>query len=93
MPIDNFFSAIPTACGSGLSTAGSATEVLKEEHISSTSFGVADGTLENNSGMVSGIAVASHISGDCEAEDSDVMFISTTPAHVCQVFSELPMQQ
>ena len=77
----NFSDAIPTACNTGPSAAaGSTSEVLKEEHPSGLSFGITDGTLDSDSDIVSGIAIPSHTSADCETEDSDVVIIATTPA-------------
>ena len=50
----NFSDVIPTAHNTGPSaTACSATEVLKEEHPSGISFGIADGTPDGDSGVVS----------------------------------------
>ena len=43
--------------------------------------------------MVSGIVIPSHISGDHETEDSDVMIVSTTPATECQALTEIPIPQ
>ena len=53
---------------------------IKEEHPSGISIGITDGTLEGNSGIVSGIPVPIHISANPETEDSDVMIVGTTPA-------------
>ena len=90
----NFSDAIPTACNTGPSAAaGSATEVLREEHLSGISFGIADGTLDGDSGVVSGIAIPSHTSADHEAEDSDVVIVATTPAPECQALVEIPVPQ
>ena len=77
----------------GQSAAGSASEVLKEEHPSGVSFGITDGTLEGDSGIVSGIPVTSHTSANCETEDSDVMIIATTPAPKRQALVEIPISQ
>ena len=90
-PTDNFSSAIPTARGTVPTAAGSALDVLREEYPSDISFGVTDGTLEDDSGMVSGIAIPSCTSGDHETEDSDVMIVSTTPAPECQALAETPI--
>ena len=89
----NFLDAISTACGTGQPATGSATEVQKEEHPSGISFGITDGTLEGDSGAVNGIPVPSHTSADCETEDSDVVFIPTTPAPECQALMEIPIAQ
>ena len=43
--------------------------------------------------MVSGIAIPSHTSGDHEAEDSDVMIISFTPATERKALAEIPIPQ
>ena len=88
----NFSDAIPTAHNIRPSaTAGSATEVLKEEHPSGISYGIADGTLDGNSGIVSGIAMLSHISADHETEDSDVVIVATTPAPEHLALMEIPV--
>ena len=76
----NFLDAIPTACNTGQSAASSATEVLKEKHPSGISFGITDGTLEGDSGIVSGIPVPIRTSANDETEDSDVVFVATAPA-------------
>ena len=57
------------------------------------SFGVTDGTLEDDSDVVSGIAIPSHTSGDHETEDSDVMIVSTTPAPEHQALAEIPVSR
>ena len=92
-PTDSFSSAIPTAQGTVPSAAGSVSDVLREEFPSGMSFSVTDRTLEDDSGVVSGIAVASHTSGDHETEDSDVMIVSTTPATECQALAEITRPQ
>ena len=70
---------------------GSAAEVLRKEHPSGISFGITDGTLDGDSGIVSGIAIPSCTSADCEAEDSDVVIVVTTPAPECQALVEIPI--
>ena len=90
----NFSDAIPTAHNTGPSAAaGSATEVLKEEQPSGISYGIADRTLDSNSGIVSGIAVPSHTSADHETEDSDVVIVATTPAPEHQALMEIPISK
>ena len=90
----NFSDAIPTAHNMGPSVAaGSATEVLKEKHPSGISHGIADRTLDDDSGIVSGIAIPSHTSANCETEDSDVVIVATTPAPEHQVRREIPVLQ
>ena len=89
----NFSDAIPIACSTGQSAAGSASEVLKEEHPLGVSFGITDRTLEGDSGTVSGIPVPSHTSADCGTEDSDVMIVATTPAPEHQTLVEIPVSQ
>ena len=90
----NFSAAIPTAHNTGPSAAaGSATEVLKEEHPSGISLGIADRTLDGDSGIVSGTAIPSHTSADCETEDSDVVIVATTPAPEHQALVEIPVSQ
>ena len=92
-PTDSFSSAIPAAQGTIPSAADSALDVLREESPSGVSFGVTDRTLEDDSGVVSGIAIPSHNSGDHEVEDSDVIIISTTPATQCKALAEIPIPQ
>ena len=89
VPTDNFYDAIPTAWGTVPSDAGSASDVLREQYPSGISFGVIEGTLQDDSGVVSGTAIPSHTSGDHETEDGDVMIVSTTPAPECQVLAEM----
>ena len=90
----NFSAAIPTVHNTGPSaTAGSATEVLKEEHPSDVSFGITDRTLDSDSGVVSGIAIPSHTSANHETEDSDVMIVATTPTPEHQALMEIPILQ
>ena len=90
----NFSDAIPTACNTGPSAAaGSAAEVLRKEHPSGISFGIAGRTLDSDSGVVSGIAIPSHTTADHEAEDSDVVIVVTTPAPECQAMVEIPIPQ
>ena len=89
----NFSDAIPTVHSAGQSAAGSASEVLKEEHPLAVSFGITDRTLEGDSGTVSGIPAPSHTSADCETENSDVMIVATTPAPECQALVEIPVSQ
>ena len=90
----NFSDAIPTAWNTRPSAAaGSATEVLKEEQPSCISYGIADGTLDGDSGVVSGIAVPSHTSAEHETEDSDVVIVATTPAPERQALMEIPISQ
>ena len=79
--------------GTGQSAAGSASEVLKEEHPLGVSFGITDRTLEDDSGTVSGIPVPSCTSADCETEDSNVMIVATTPAPKGQALVEIPVSQ
>ena len=55
------------------------------------SFGVTDRTLEDDSGVVSGIAIPHCTSRDHETEDSDVMIVSTTPATECQALFKIPI--
>ena len=75
----NFSDSIPTAHNTEPSAAaGSAAEVLGEEHSSSVSFGITDRTLDGDSGIVSGITIPSHTSANREAEDSDVVIVATT---------------
>ena len=89
----NFSDAIPTACNTGASAAAdTATEVLKEEHPSGISFGIANGTPDGDSDIVSGIPALNHTSADCETEDTDVM-IATTPAPEHQALVEIPISQ
>ena len=87
----NFSDAIPTAHNTA--ATGSAAEVPKEEHPSGISFGIADKTLDGDSGIVSGLAIPSHTSADCEAEYSDVVILATTPATECQALVEIPVPQ
>ena len=88
----NFSDAIPTAHNTGPSAAASsAAEVLREEHPSGISFGIVDGTLDGDSGVVSGIAIPHCTSADHEAEDSDVVIVATTPAPECQALVEIPV--
>ena len=90
----NFSAAISTACNTGPSAAaGSATEVLKEEHPSGISFGMADRTLDSDSDIVSGIAIPSHTSANHETEDSDVMIVVTTPPPEHQALVEILVSQ
>ena len=89
----NFSDAIPSVLGTGQPTAGSATEVLREEHPSGISFDIMDGTLEGDSGTVSDIPVPSHTLADRETEDSDVVFVATTPATEHQALMEIPIPQ
>ena len=63
-------------------------DILREEYPSGISFGV---TLEDDSGVASGIAIPSHTSGDHETEDSNVMIVSTTPATECQILTKIPI--
>ena len=87
----NFSDTIPTTCNTGLSAAtGSAAEVLRQEHPSGISFGITDGTLDGDSGIVSGIAIPSHTSADHEAEDSDVVTVVAIPAPEYQALVEIP---
>ena len=72
---------------------GSATEVLKEEHVSGISFGIADSTLDGDSVVVSDMTIPSHTSGEREVEDSDVMIVATTPAPDHQSLMEIPISQ
>ena len=88
---DSFSGTIPTAQGIIPSAAGCVSDVLREEYPSGISFGVTDRTLEDDSGVVSGIAIPSHTSGDHETEDSDVMIISTTPVTKCQALPKIPL--
>ena len=69
-------------------TAVSASEVLKEEHPSGVSFSIADGTLDGDSGVVSGITIPSRTSANSETEDYDVMIVATTPAPDCQALAD-----
>ena len=85
----NFSHAIPTACNTGQSAAGSASKVLKEEQPLAASFGITDRTLEAESGTVSGIPTPTHTSANHETEDSDVMIVATTPAPECQALVEI----
>ena len=90
----NFSDAIPTACNTGPSAAaGSVTEVLKEEHPSGISFGITDGTIEGDSGIVSGIPALNHTSANCETEESDVLILATTPAPEHQALFKIPVSQ
>ena len=90
----NFSAAIPTAQNTGpIATAGSATEVLKEEHPSGITFGIAEGTLDGDRSIVSGIAIPSCTSANHETEDSDVMIVVTTPAPEHQALVEIPITQ
>ena len=88
---DSFSGAIPTAQGTVPSTAGSASDVLREEYPSGMSFGVTNRTLEDDSGVVSSVAIPSHTSGNHETEDSGVIIVSTTPATKCQALAEIPI--
>ena len=85
----NFSDAIPTVRNIGQSAAGSAPEVLKEEHSLAVSFGMTDRTLEGDSG----IPAPSYTSADSETEDSDVIIVATTPAPECQALIEIPVSQ
>ena len=88
----NLSDVIPTAHNTGPSAAaGSAAEVLRKEHPSGISFGITDGTLDGDSGIVSGIAIPSHTSANCETEDSDVVIVATTPAPEYQALVEIPI--
>ena len=89
-PTDGFSNTIPTAQGTIQSAAGSASDVLREEYPSGISFGVTNRTPEDDSGVVSGIAIPSHTSGDHETEDSDVVIVSTTPATEYQALTKIP---
>ena len=88
----NFSDAIPTACNTRPSAAaGSSAEVLRKEHPSGVSFGITDGTLDGDSGIVSDIAISSHTSANHEAEDSDVLTVATTPAPEHQALVKIPI--
>ena len=88
-----FLRCLPTTCNTGQSAAGSACEVLKEEHPLAVSFGITDGTLDCDSGTVSGIPIPSHTSANCEMEDNDVMIVASTSAPEHQVLVEIPVSQ
>ena len=92
MPADTFSRAIPTVHGNGQLVTGSAAGVLKEEHITGTSFGVVEETLEEEGGVVSGITAPSQVSGGQEMEDSDVI-MGSTPGCNRSVLVEIPMPQ
>ena len=89
----NFLDTIATVHNTGQSAAGSASEVLKEEHPLAVSFGITDRTLEDDSGTVSSIPIPSGTSANCETEDSDVMIVAITSAPECQVLVEIPVSQ